>query len=298
MKEHELERKMLGFVNGDYDILLSTAIIESGLDIPTANTIIINRADIFGLAELYQLRGRVGRSSRRAYAYFIIPEPSSITDDARKRLQVLSELSEPGSGFKIAAYDLEIRGAGELLGTSQSGRIAEVGFDMYTKILEETVKEMQGGEVTEEVEPEINLKVSQYIPADYMPDTRQRLGLYKRLASLASEEDLSSITEELRDRYGTIPALVENLLGAMGLRVLLKRLGARELDQKGRRLYINFEKRGGGGPPARVAEKAVHMAQSDPKRFRVTPEGRFIVFMASGAEPIEEAGYVLKELLR
>ncbi len=298
MKEHELERKMLGFVNGDYDILLSTAIIESGLDIPTANTIIINRADIFGLAELYQLRGRVGRSSRRAYAYFIIPEPSSITDDARKRLQVLRELSEPGSGFKIAAYDLEIRGAGELLGTSQSGRIAEVGFDMYTKILEETVQEIKGGEVTEEVEPEINLKVSQYIPADYMPDTRQRLGLYKRLASLASEEELACITEELRDRYGTIPALVENLLGAMGLRVLLKRLGAKELDQKGRRLYINFEKRGGGGPGGRVAEKAVHMAQNDPKRFRVTPEGRFILFMASGAEPIEEAGYVLKELLR
>ncbi|MFQ5442412.1 MAG: transcription-repair coupling factor [Thermodesulfobacteriota bacterium] len=297
MHEHELERKMLGFVNGNYDILLSTAIIESGLDIPTANTIIINRADMFGLAELYQLRGRVGRSSRRAYAYFIIPEPSSITEDARKRLQVLRELSEPGSGFKIAAYDLEIRGAGELLGTSQSGRIAEVGFDMYTKILEETVKEMKGEKISEEVEPEINLKVSQYIPEDYMPDTRQRLGLYKRLASLTSEDELASITEELRDRYGEMPALVENLLGAMGLKVLLKRLRARELDQKGNRLYINFERGGGGGPPHGVAEKAAYLAQREPKRFRVTPEGRFIVFMAAGAEPVEEAGYVLKELL-
>ncbi|GMR04826.1 MAG: transcription-repair coupling factor [Thermodesulfobacteriota bacterium] len=295
MNEHELEKKMHDFVNGEHDILLSTAIIESGLDIPSANTIIINRADMFGLAELYQLRGRVGRSSRRAYAYFIIPEPATITADARKRLEVLRELREPGSGFKIAAYDLEIRGAGELLGTSQSGRIAEVGFDMYTKILEETISEMKGEKVTEEVEPEINLKVSQYIPDDYIPDPGQRLGLYKRLSSLASDDDVSSIHEELGDRYGTVPPLVENLLRTVRLKVLMKELKAKELDQKGSRLYINFEKRevGASGP---VVERAVRMAQMEPKRFRITPEGKFIVYMDACADAIEEAGYVLKEL--
>jgi len=291
MDEHELEKKMVGFVNKDYDILLSTAIIESGLDIPSANTIIINRADRFGLAELYQLRGRVGRSRHRAYAYFICPD-GELTDDARKRLEVIQELCDPGSGFKVATYDLEIRGAGELLGSAQSGTIAEVGFDMYAQMLEEAVKEMKGEEVVEEAEPEINLKVSQYIPEDYIPDTRQRLGVYKRLASVSSEADLVAIAEELEDRYGEVPPLVENLAGTMRLKLLLKKLHARELIQKGTRLYLSFGAAEDGGG---VVKRALDLVKKEPKHFRITPE-HFIVYMGE-ADPFEEARYVLKALL-
>jgi transcription-repair coupling factor (superfamily II helicase) len=310
MNESELEKKMLGFVRREYDILLSTAIIESGLDIPTANTIIINRADRFGLAELYQLRGRVGRSNHRAYAYFVCPETTTLTDEARKRIEVIHELCEPGSGFKIATYDLEIRGAGELLGTSQSGQIAEVGFEMYTSLLDEAVREMKGEPKAEEtVEPEINLKVSQYLPEEYIPDTRQRLGFYKRLASVRENAELASITDELIDRFGELPPLAENLVKTMGLKVMLKKLKARELRQLGGRLYITFGGEGGqggqGGPGGqgptasgdRLAETAVKLMEEHPKRYRVTPDGRFIVFMGTDAEPLTAAKYILKEFV-
>ncbi len=298
MKEHELEDKMIGFVNKDYDILLSTAIIESGLDIPSANTIIINRADRFGLAELYQLRGRVGRSKHRAYAYFICPSITELTDDARKRIEVIQELCEPGSGFKVATYDLEIRGAGELLGTSQSGQIAAVGFDMYTQLLEEAVRELKGTEVTEEVEPEINLKVSHFIPEDYIPDTRQRLSFYKRLASITSDDEAHSINEELTDRYGEVPALLDNLVQIMELKLLLKRLKARELTQKGMRLYITFSDLAQTDAGDKTAAKALKMAEKEPKRFKLTPDSKFIVFMRPESSPLEEARYVLKEFLK
>ncbi|MBI5237200.1 MAG: transcription-repair coupling factor [Deltaproteobacteria bacterium] len=298
MKEGELEKKMLGFINKEYDILLSTAIIESGLDIPSANTIIINRADRFGLAELYQLRGRVGRSKHRAYAYFICPSLSELTDDARKRMEVIQELCEPGSGFKIATYDLEIRGAGELLGTAQSGQIAEVGFEMYTQLLEEAVRELKGEEIVEEVSPEINLRVSQYIPEEYVPDTKQRLSFYKRLASIASEDEIYSVIEELTDRYGEVPALVQNLIDIVELKLILKRLKAKELTQKGTRLYITFADLSGADSGQKVIKKALDMVKKEPKRFRITPDSRFIVFMGENSSPVEEARYVLKELLK
>ncbi len=298
MKEHELEEKMLGFVNRDYDILLSTAIIESGLDIPSANTIIINRADRFGLAELYQLRGRVGRSRHRAYAYFICPPVMELTDDARKRIEVIQELCEPGSGFKVATYDLEIRGAGELLGTAQSGQIAAVGFEMYTQLLEEAVRELKGEEAADEIEPEINLKVSHYIPEEYIPDTRQRLSFYKRLASITSEDEVHSIKEELIDRYGEVPSLLDNLVQIMELKLILKRLKIRELIQKGTRLYITFSDLSESEAGDRTAKKALKMAETEPKRFRLTPDSKFIVFMRAGEAPLEGARYVLKEFLK
>ena len=293
-REAELERKMLGFVNKDYDVLLSTSIIESGLDIPSANTIIINRADMFGLAELYQLRGRVGRSRHRAYAYFITPEPSAMTDEASKRIEVIQELTEPGSGFRVAAYDLEIRGAGELLGTNQTGHMAEVGFDMYARLLEETTREMRGEKITEEVEPEVRLRVSQFIPEDYIPDTRQRLALYKRLASVATPRELASISDELGDRYGKVPAEVENLIRTTGFKLELKTLGARELCQKGTRLYLSFAE--GEVTEPGVIEKAVKMMEAEPARFRITPDSKFIVYMGPGTLPLDESSYVLKEL--
>ncbi len=296
MREGELEKKMLGFVNREYDILLSTAIVESGLDIPSANTIIINRADRFGLADLYQLRGRVGRSSHRAYAYFICPPMGELTDDARRRIEVIQELCEPGSGFKVATYDLEIRGAGELLGAAQSGQIAEVGFDLYAQLLEDAVNEIRGTEIPEEAEPEINLRVSQYIPEDYVPDTRHRLSFYKRLASVRSADELASITEELADRYGDPPALVNNLAGTVELKLLLKRIRARELTQKGNRLFITFGVADGGGPGKGVAQRALLFFKKEPKKYRITPDSRFIASMEEGASPIEEARYILKEL--
>lgn len=296
MREGELEKKMLGFVNREYDVLLSTAIVESGLDIPSANTIIINRADRFGLADLYQLRGRVGRSSHRAYAYFICPPMGELTDDARKRIEVIQELCEPGSGFKVATYDLEIRGAGELLGAAQSGQIAEVGFDLYAQLLEDAVNEIKGTEIPEEAEPEINLRVSQYIPEEYVPDTRHRLSFYKRLASVRSEDELDSITEELADRYGDPPALVNNLASTVELKLLLKRIRARELTQKGDRLFITFGVADGSGPGNGVAERAMLFFKKEPKKYRITPDSRFIASMGEGASPIEEARYILKEL--
>ena len=298
MKEGELEKKMLAFVSREADILLSTAIIESGLDIPTANTIIINRADRFGLAELYQLRGRVGRSKHRAYAYFVCPSLGELTSDARKRIEVIQELCAPGSGFRVATYDLEIRGAGELLGTAQSGTIASVGFDLYTQLLEQAVSEIRGESVEEETVPEINLRVSQYIPEDYIPDARQRLNLYKRFSSIAAGDELYAITEELEDRYGPVPVLVENLMATAELRVMLKGLKARELTQKGTRLYLSFEHTEGRTPSESVVQKALAMAKKEPKRYRVMPEGKFVLFMTQDEQPIEAARYVLKELLK
>ncbi|MEE9613830.1 MAG: transcription-repair coupling factor [Thermodesulfobacteriota bacterium] len=293
MKEGALEKVMLGFVGGRYDILLSTSIIESGLDIPTANTIVINRADRFGLAELYQLRGRVGRSKHRAYAYLVCPDQASLTPDAQKRIEVIRELSELGSGFRIAAYDLEIRGAGEILGRAQSGKIAEVGFDMYTRLLEEAVGELKGETIEDEIQPEINLKVSQYIPEEYIPDTRQRLNCYKRLASVKTVEEVDGLGEELLDRYGEIPVFVENLLEVSRLKSSLRGFRARELSQKGTRLYLGFD----GKPEEALFKRILGLAGSDPRRFRLTPDSRFVRLMAAGASPLLEARNLLQELM-
>jgi transcription-repair coupling factor (superfamily II helicase) len=302
MNEAELEKKMLGFVSREYDVLLSTAIIESGLDIPAANTIIINRADRFGLAELYQLRGRVGRSSHRAYAYFICPEPSELTPDARKRIEVIQELCDPGSGFKIATYDLEIRGAGEFLGTTQSGHIVEVGFEMYTELLEEAVMELKGEVHEDEINPEINMKVSQFIPDDYMPDARQRLGFYKRLASVSSEDELNALNDELSDRYGVIPPTVANLIDVAGLKLLLKKLKAKDLSQKGARLYLTLGEYTGKDAEMgkRLAEKALKLVKKEPNKYRLMPDSRFSVRLPETlvhGEAVSGAQLMLKELV-
>lgn len=297
MREGELEKVMLAFVNREYDILLSTTIIESGLDIPAANTIIINRADRFGLAELYQLRGRVGRSNHRAYAYLICPDASTLTAEARKRMEVIRELSELGSGFRIAAYDLEIRGAGELLGARQSGHIAEVGFDMYTQLLEEAVKELRGEKVIHEPEPEINIKVSQYIPEEYVPDTRQRINIYKRLATAATRDELAELREELTDRYGTVPQVAENLFDVAALKLALKSVGAIELVQKAMRLYVTFSKEAVSGRPDLI-RRVMDIVKRDPAGFRLTPDEKLVRFMPPDADPLDEARYLLKELTK
>lgn len=240
MPEKMLEDVMLRFIKGETDILLSTTIIGSGIDIPAANTIIINRADKMGLADLYQLRGRVGRSNLRAYAYFLIPGEDIIGDEAKKRLQAIRELSFLGAGFRLAMKDMEIRGAGNLLGPQQSGHIHAVGFDMYVEMLEKTVAELKGIEMREEPEPSINLRVSALIPEGYIEDITLRLSIYRRIAGSVSEDGINDIESEMRDRFGSLPEEVERLLKVMKLKIMAKRLlitGISESDSKVRFVF-------------------------------------------------------------
>ena len=240
MAESELEKVMLGFMHHQFDILVSTTIIENGLDIPLANTIVIENADRYGLSELYQLRGRVGRSNRRAYAYLLIPPDTELTDTARKRLAALKEFSDLGAGFKIAALDLELRGAGNLLGGEQHGHINAVGFDMYVRMLEETVRELRGEEVPAEVQANINLGLDLRIPPEYIADEHQRLRAYKRIAEAANAEQAARIQAELGDRYGPPPAAVGYLLEYSTLKSLAKRIGIEHIERRQGVVNIKF----------------------------------------------------------
>ena len=274
MDEHELEKVMLSFMKGEKNLLLCTTIIESGLDIPAANTIIINRADTFGLSQLYQLRGRVGRSKHRAYAYLLIPAEETITGDARKRLEVIQELTELGSGFKIAAHDLEIRGAGNLLGGEQSGQIEAVGFDLYTQLMEEAVAELKGEERIPEVEPNINLGVAAYIPDDYISDVNERLVIYKRLASVKGEGEAAEIADELQDRYGPLPQLVENLLIIMEIKRIIRKALVTSIDAAKGRVSVTFDPRTAVKP-----EKVVELIKERKDRVKFTPNNQLILFL-------------------
>jgi transcription-repair coupling factor (superfamily II helicase) len=240
MREHQLEKVMMGFLRHDFDVLCCTAIVESGLDIPNANTIFIDSADNFGLAQLYQLRGRVGRSSALAYAYLLVAGEDILSKTARMRLQVLQELDDLGGGFKIAAHDLEIRGAGNLLGKKQSGHVTAVGFELYTRMMEEAVHELRGEPIAVELEPEVRLGVPAYIPDFYVEDVNQRLIWYKRLAALRRPGDREALRQELRDRYGPLPAIVEDLLSVMDIRRRMKEIGIQEVRLRGRSLCFGF----------------------------------------------------------
>jgi len=224
MRERELEDKMLAFVRGDFDVLLCTTIIESGLDQPRVNTILIDRADALGLAQLYQLRGRVGRSRHRAYAYLLIPD-HALTDDATRRLEAIQDLSALGSGFRLASMDLEIRGAGNLLGAEQHGSLAAVGFDTYLELLEQAIETLRGREPAPEVDPEIRLPIPARLPEEYVADVRQRLVLYKRLAGAPDTETVERLRDELLDRFGPLPPEASNLLGVIRLKVAARALG-------------------------------------------------------------------------
>jgi len=241
MAERELERAMLDFMHARTNVLVSSAIIESGLDIPTANTMIVNRADTFGLAQLYQLRGRIGRSHHRAYAYLLIPGEHLITPDAQKRLRALQELDDLGGGFRLAAHDLEIRGAGNLLGKQQSGHITAVGLELYTHMLEQAVRELRGEAAESEIEPEVQLAIPAYIPETYITDVSQRLVVYKRLAGIRGMPDLEAERAELVDRYGAIPPLVDTLLQVMELRRWLKDLRVLRARRRGEGVILEFD---------------------------------------------------------
>jgi transcription-repair coupling factor (superfamily II helicase) len=240
MAEDELERAMLGFVERRFDILLSTTIVENGLDIPNANTIIINRADRYGLSQLYQLRGRVGRSDRPAYAYLLIPPQETLSPVARKRLAAIREFSDLGSGFRVAALDLEIRGAGNLLGGEQSGHIEAVGFEMYTKLLEETIRELKGEELEDDLRSTVNLGVDLRIDEAYVPDMNQRLMVYRKVAAARTDKELESAVDEMRDRYGAPPPSVLNLAEYGRIRIKADRLGVETVDREGRLVVIKF----------------------------------------------------------
>lgn len=224
MAEQQLERIMLSFLDRQIDVLVSTAIIGSGLDIPTANTIIIDRADTFGLSDLYQLRGRVGRGNLQAYAYFLVPREDILTDDAKKRLQAIQEMSYLGAGFRLALKDLEIRGAGNLLGGEQSGHIYKVGFDMYMEMLEKAVSELKGESVTDEIEPQVKLRATAFIPEEYVQDMSLRLSLYKRLTAIKSISELDEFANEMADRFGAMPEEVANLVHVIRIKLLSKML--------------------------------------------------------------------------
>ncbi len=240
MAEKELERVMLDFMKCRIDMLVCTTIIESGLDVASANTIMINRADRFGLSQIYQLRGRVGRSDEQAYAYLFIPDESILSKNAQKRLKVLMEYSDLGSGFQIAMSDLKIRGGGTILGASQSGHIAAVGYDMFLKLMETSIAELKGEPIQEELSPEINLPFSAFLPEAYIPDIDQRLTLYRRLAKMTNLKGIGAIKDEMADRFGRVPDEANNLLLKIMLKVLSVRAGCKRLDLVGHRLRLQF----------------------------------------------------------
>jgi len=246
MDEDALEHAMLDFVAKKFDVLLATTIVENGLDIPNANTIIINRADRYGLSQLYQLRGRVGRSDRPAYAFLLIPPEDNLSPVAKKRLAAIKEFSDLGSGFRVAALDLEIRGAGNLLGGEQSGHIEALGFEMYMKLLEQTVRELKGEDIEDDVRATVNLKVDLKIDESYVPDMNQRLMLYRKVAAARTDKELDRVLDEAADRYGAPPASVLNLADYGRIRVMADRLGVDSIDRDATSVVIKFR------PQARV----------------------------------------------
>ncbi len=269
MRPKELEKVMVDFLDNKNQVLVCSAIIESGLDFPNANTIIINRADQFGLAQLYQLRGRVGRSHRHAFAYLLIPGEQAITLDAERRLRALQELDGLGGGFKLALHDLEIRGAGNLLGAQQSGQISAVGFELYTEMMERAVQELKGEEILPEVDPEIRLGIPAYFPDDYMPDANQRLYFYKRLASLREVAELEELKEEITDRFGPYNGIVDNLFLVMDLRRVLKQFLVQQISVSEGKVFLLFHPES----PVKV-EKLLELMRKQKNQFRLSPDGR------------------------
>ena len=280
MNERELEATMVRFVSGQADVLVSTAIVESGLDIPTSNTIIINRADRFGLAQLYQLRGRVGRERLQGYCYLLVPADGRVDDQAQRRLRALQELTELGSGFKLALRDLEIRGAGNLLGAQQHGHIAAVGYDLYSKLLAEAVQELKGDRTGVVVEPVISVQVEGFLPEEYVPEVNQRLAFYKRLAGAVSDEELADLRAELADRFGPLPEPAEQLIDIVRIRVAARTIGVERVEAGEGKAVITFA-------PSTPIEPArmVGAIQASRGRLRMRREFTLEAVIATGAWP-------------
>lgn len=298
MPAKNLEEIMVSFVRQEINVLISTTIIESGLDIPNANTIIINRADRMGLAEIYQLRGRVGRSTEQAYAYLLVPSLEHLPKDAKQRLKALMEYNELGGGFKLALSDLQIRGGGNILGESQSGNISAVGYDLYLDLLQKTVEDLKRrqefGDDTkqiEEIDPEINLLLSAYIPDTYIPDSDQRYIAYRRLSSLNSEADLDDLADEFTDRYGKLPEQTTNLFSVIRIKSYLKQLRISKLEKAPNSLVFSFA----DDTPVTPQDILIYI-ENNKKKVRLTPDGRLVVSITDGSnESIFDA---IKNILR
>jgi len=292
MSEGELEKVMLKFMHHEADILVATTIIENGLDIPLCNTILINRADRLGLSELYQLRGRVGRSNRRAYAYLMIPKEAELTPIARRRLAALKEFSDLGAGFKIAALDLELRGAGNLLGGEQSGHIEAIGFELYTQMLDRAVREMKGEVAPEEAEMQLNLGLNIRIPGEYIPEENQRLRMYKRVAGVETETQLNDVAAELQDRYGPPPPPVRNLLDYASLKLLCMRVGVNAIDRKRESVSFKFRQN------AAVDPEQLARFVSSQRGAQFTPDGtlKFTLKGAAADEVLRSLRTILGQL--
>jgi transcription-repair coupling factor (superfamily II helicase) len=292
MSEGELEKVMFKFMHYEADILVSTTIIENGLDIPLCNTILINRADRLGLSELYQLRGRVGRSNRRAYAYLLLPAEIELTPIARRRLAALKEFSDLGAGFKIAALDLELRGAGNLLGGQQSGHIEAVGFELYTQMLDRAVREMKGEAAADEAETQLNLGLNIRIPVEYIPEENQRLRMYKRVAGVENESRLNDVRAELEDRYGEPPAAVRNLLEYAALKLLAMRVGVTVIERKRDLVTIKFRQN------AEIDPGKLAKFVSSQRGAQFTPDGtlKYASKAVSPAEALSQLRGLLEEL--
>jgi transcription-repair coupling factor (superfamily II helicase) len=294
MHQGELERVMLAFTEKKFQVLLATSIIESGIDIPSANTMLVNRADTFGLAQLYQLRGRVGRSKERAYAYLMVPARRGVTRDAQRRLEVLQNFTELGAGFSIASHDLEIRGAGNLLGPDQSGSIAAIGFDLYTQLLDEAVSEMRGEPPRTHIEPEVTFAFASLIPDDYVADVHQRLVFYKRFSQAGTPDEVQELRDELVDRYGELPDEVDNLCETTLLKIDMRELRLRNLEAGPGRIVVTL-----GGDALLDGPKVAALVQRSKGVYRLTPDMKLISRIPEGVkgrEAVNEAKKVLRDL--
>jgi transcription-repair coupling factor (superfamily II helicase) len=293
MEENALEQVMYRFLNKEFDMLVCTTIIESGLDIPSANTIIVNHADRFGLAQMYQLRGRVGRADEQAYAYLIIPHESLLTKDAQKRLKVLMEHSDLGSGFQIAMNDLKIRGGGTILGASQSGHIAAVGYDMFLKLMENAIAELKGEAPLEPLEPEINVRISAFLSESYIPDIDQRMAAYRRLAKMTELKEIDDFNTELIDRYGELPEEAGDLLFKIVLKILSRKAGITRLDLKGHKMLLHYS-----DAHMKNSESLVDLILSAPERFKLQTGHVLEVKLAGyrGDSHLSRVKNILKEI--
>jgi transcription-repair coupling factor (superfamily II helicase) len=290
MKERDLEETMIQFLDKKVDVLVCTTIIESGLDIPSVNTIIINEVDRLGLAQIYQLRGRVGRSDEDAYAYLLLSPEAELTRDAEKRLKALMDFTHLGAGIQLAMHDLKIRGGGNILGFAQSGHVSAIGYELYVKLIEQSVAELKGEEWHEEINPEINVNIPAHLPTSYIRDTDLRLNLYRRLSTLKEDSDLVVMAEEMKDRFGSPPEEVENLLKVMSLRLLLKRLRLLRLDATQEGLTLTFS-----SDTAVTPETLVTLVKRDPKRYRFlsAEKLRVTLFARTALEALDEAKKLL-----
>jgi transcription-repair coupling factor (superfamily II helicase) len=292
MDARSLEDVMHRFIHGGFHVLVSTTIIENGIDIPNVNTIIIDRADMYGVSQLYQLRGRVGRSDRVAYAYLFYPKDRALSEVAMKRLQVISDFTELGSGFKIAMKDMEIRGAGNLLGREQSGDIYSVGFDLYMKLLDEAVRRLENSDYEAELETFLELEYSGFIPDSYIDSPQEKMEVYKKIASVREKEELERVYAELLDRFGPLPDEAASLLSLAEIRIICREISVASLRERGGVVRVEF------GRVSKVkVDRLVRLMQESSGRVRIDPKAPNVLLLTAGNIGLKEKSEFIREKL-